>query len=94
MKFKKDSDPNVVEAVRYQGYREWSEAPIWLVKATQKPLTTVGAITVYAELQRCSLFTADGPRDISKDDYIVRSENGDLEAVPKHSFELHYKKAP
>jgi hypothetical protein len=89
MKFRKK--PVVIEAVQFNGTRNWDEAPEWLIEATKKAPNEVGSLTVGEGL--ASIFTLEGVHAASPGDWIIRGVNGELYPCKPDIFEKTYEAA-
>jgi len=87
MKYKKK--PVVIEAVLFNGDRNWSESPEWLIAATKKGRDEVGALHVFPPTAR--IMTLEGPMKASAGDFIIRGVKGELYACKPDIFAATYE---
>jgi hypothetical protein len=83
--------PVVIEAVQYNGTRDWGEAPDWLIKATQKDPSQPGSLNVHE--RHATIYTLEGIHTANPGDYIIRGVNGELYPCKPDIFEKTYDPA-
>ena len=87
MKFRKK--PVVIEAVQFNGDRNWDEAPAWLIAATKKSPQEVGALHVFPPIAR--IVTLEGPMTANQGDFIIRGVKGELYPCKPDIFAATYE---
>lgn len=93
MKYKKK--PVVIEAVLFNGTVTWTEAPEWLIQATKKAPTEIGAISLGSMNGEATVHitTLEGVMRASKGDFIIRGVKGELYPCKPDIFEATYEPA-
>lgn len=84
--------PVVIEAVQFNGTRQWDEAPEWLIAATQKRFDQPGSLQVGTD-GLASIFTLEGVHIANPGDWIIQGVNGELYPCKPEIFEKTYESA-
>ena len=93
MKYRKK--PVVIEAVRFNGTRNWDNVTSWLIEATQKPIEQEGSLYVVMlpnEEGFCTIHTREGMMKGCAGDYIIRGIQGEIYPCKPDIFEATYER--
>jgi hypothetical protein len=91
--------PVIVQAVQFNGVDptgtvSWSEAPDWLIAATQQESGTSGAISILRVPSVCAqIFTLEGAMTADVGDWIIRGVKQELYPCKPDIFEATYELA-
>jgi hypothetical protein len=84
--------PVVIDAVQFNGTRDWSEAPEWLIRATQKAPWEDGSI--YFDADGCAfIWTLEGAMAAQPGDWIIRGVKGEIYPCKPDIFAATYAAA-
>jgi hypothetical protein len=81
--------PVVIEAVKYNGTRNWDDAPEWLIEATQKDPMQPGSVIVHEYY--ASIHTLEGTHTANPGDWIIRGVKGELYPCKPDIFAQTYE---
>ncbi len=91
MKYRKK--PVVIEAVLFNGTTSWEESPQWLIEATQKHPTQMGALTIVPGSSVAVISTLEGLMTAKSGDLIIRGVKGEIYPCKPDIFTETYEVA-